>query len=55
MTAPETAADIYAVHRCPGAPGPLSPHNFALTSLTLVLLLFLFYGRGKQRSRAPTL
>lgn len=57
MTAPETAADIYAVHRCPGAPGPLSPHElrFDLFDLGAIIIPVLWTRKATLQGTHPVI
>lgn len=57
MTAPETAADIYAVHRCPGAPGPLSPHElrFDLFDLGAIIIPVLWMRKAVLQGTHPVI
>lgn len=57
MTAPETAADIYAVHRCPGAPGPLSPHElrFDLFDLGAIIIPVLWTRKAALQGTHPVI
>lgn len=57
MTAPETAADIYAVHRCSWAPGPLSPHElrFDLFDLGAIIIPVLWMRKAALQGTHPVI